>query len=492
MKLIRSFAVAAILAAQIGLSAAQDQEIDVKALLRRIEELEQKVRVLEGSRKAVAEENTAKAQPVEELEQKVKILERNRELETEAAAEKSRQTARVAIDANGLNVSSADTNFVFKLRGGFQVDGRFYPGDSPAKDTFLLRRVRPIMEGTVFSKFDYRLMLDFASGVSSSTFNNGNVLDAYINYRFLPELQLQVGKFKEPVGLERLQSWNNLLFIERGLPTYLVPNRDTGIQLQGDVGEGLVQYSVGVFNGTSDGGSSDFDVDSDKDAAARLFAQPFKRSGIDALKGFGLGVSGTYGQQKGALRNYSTLGQQQFFTWYTGAGTNDATRNVTADGTLWRVSPQGYYYWGPFGVFGEYVIASHELSRAAGGPPTRATFRNTAWQVAASWFLTGEENSYGRVQPRRNFNPANGGWGAWEIVARVGELDIDDDVFPLYANPAQSASRVFSWGVGMNWRLNRNIKLSLNYEHTDIEGAAGNAAPFEENHLIFTRAQFAF
>src|SRR5437773_8310097 len=147
MRLIRTFAVAAILATQAGPSGAcaQDQEIDVKALLRRIEELEQKVKVLEGSRKAVAEENAAKSPPIAELEQKVKILERNRELEAEAAMEKSKQTARVTIDANGLNVSSADTNFVLKLRGGFQVDGRFYPGDSPAKDTFLLRRVRPIL-----------------------------------------------------------------------------------------------------------------------------------------------------------------------------------------------------------------------------------------------------------------------------------------------------------------------------------------------------------
>ncbi len=389
-------------------------------------------------------------------------------------------------------VSSADTNFVFNLRGGFQVDGRFYPGESPAKDTFLLRRLRPIMEGTVFQKFDYRVMLDFASGLSSSTFNNANILDAYINYRIFPELQLQGGKFKEPVGLERVQSWNNLLFIERGLPTYVVPNRDTGIQLQGDIGSGLVQYAVGAFNGTGDGGSSDFDVDNDKDVAARVFTHPFKHSSIDPLKGLGFGISGTYGRHAGTLRNYVTLGQEQFFTWNTGAGSSEATRNITAGGALWRLSPQGYYYWGPFGLLGEYVISSQKIRRDAGGAPTRATIQNTAWQVAASWFLTGEENTFGRVQPKRNLDPANGGWGAWEIAARVGALDIDDDVFPLFADPTKSASGVFSWGIGLNWRLNRNIKLSLNYEHTDIDGASGNAPPFKENHLILTRAQFAF
>ena len=432
-------------------------------------------------------------QRIDQLDQKVRILERKDELEQDAAAEKSKTTPRITIDAGGFSASSADTNFVLKLRGGFQADARFYPGnDTPAKDTFLFRRVRPIIEGAVYGKFDYRLMLDFASGVSSSTFNNGNLLDAYVNYRILPELQVQAGKFKEPVGLERLQSWQNLLFVERGLPTLLVPNRDVGVQLQGDIGSGLFQYAAGVFNGTEDGGSSDFDTDSDKDVAARLFAHPFKNSGLDALKGLGLGVSGTWGQHRGALRNFSTLGQQQIFTYITGAGTNSARPNVTADGTLWRVSPQAYYYWGPFGLFGEYVVASHELRRDAGGPPLRRTVRHTAWQVAASWFLTGEQNSFRPVAPRNNLDPAKGGWGSLELAARAGELNLDDDLFPLYANPATSASGLFSWGVGLNWKLNRNIKLSLDYERVRLDAAQGAKLPFNQESVIFSRVQFAF
>lgn len=432
-------------------------------------------------------------QRIEQLDQKVRILERKDELEQDAATEKSKAAPRISIDAGGFSASSADTNFVLKLRGGFQADARFYPGDeSPAKDTFLLRRVRPIVEGTVYGKFDYRLMLDFASGVSSSTFNNGNVLDAYANYRILPELQLQAGKFKEPVGLERMQSWQNLLFVERGLPTQLVPNRDVGLQLQGDFGAGLVQYAAGVFNGTEDGGSSDFDTDSDKDAAARLFVHPFKNTGLGGLQGLGLGVAGTFGQHQGTLRNYTTPGQQTIFTYITGAGTNAARPNVTADGTLWRVSPQAYYYWGPFGLFGEYVVASHEVRRDAGGAPLRDTLQHTAWQVAASWFLTGEQNSFRPVAPLNNLNPAKGGWGSLELAARVGELNFDDDVFPLYANPATSASGLLSWGVGLNWKLNRNIKLSLDYEHTRLDAASGAKLPFKEEDVIFSRVQFAF
>lgn len=432
-------------------------------------------------------------QQIEALDQKVRILERNGELDKEAAVEKSKAATRVTIDSSGLNATSADTNFTFKLRGGFQADARFFPGDeTPARDTFLFRRVRPIAEGTVFGKFDYRLMLDFASGTSSSSFNNGNLLDAYVNYRIAPQIQIQAGKFKEPVGLERLQSWQNLLFVERGLPTLLVPNRDVGLQLHGDIGSGLFQYAAGVFNGTEDGGSSDFDTDSDKDVAARVFTHPFKNTDLDPLKGLGLGVSGTYGKHQGALRSFSTPGQQNIFSHITGAGTNAARPNVTADGAVWRVSPQAYYYWGPFGVFAEYVVASHELRRDAGGSPLRETVQHTAWQVAASWFLTGEQNSFRPVAPLHNFTPGKGGWGSLELAARVGELDVDDDVFPLFANPSTAASGVFSWGVGLNWRLNRNVKLSLDYERARLEEARGAALPFKNESVIFSRVQFAF
>ena len=429
---------------------------------------------------------------IDELEQKVKVLERKRELEGEAAEETARKAPVVSIGSGGFTFRSADTNFVLKLRGGVQTDGRFYLGNSSANDSFLLRRVRPIVEGTLFEKYDFRIMTDFASGVTQTTVNNGTILDAYVNARFAPGFQLQFGKFKEPVGLERLQSWYNLLFVERGFPTQLAPNRDTGVMLHGELFSGTVNYAVGAFNGTLDGGSTDFDAsDPDKDVAARVFSHPFKNTGT-LWKGLGLGVSGTYGSHSGTPRSYASHGSQRFFAYRSGAGTNAATANILADGTNWRLSPQAYYYWGPFGLLGEYVISSQELRRDAGGAPVRAQFKNTAWQVAASYFLTGEDNSYKPVQPRRNFNPANSGWGALELTARVGELDLDDVAFPLFANPATSATGAFSWGVGANWHLNRSVKATLNFEHTDFKGGSTGVATAQDENVILGRVQVFF
>jgi phosphate-selective porin OprO/OprP len=329
-------------------------------------------------------------------------------------------------------------------------------------------------------------MMDFASGVSSVAANNGFLQDAYVNARFLPEVQLQLGKFKEPVGLERLQSGANLLFVERGYPTQLVPNRDVGIQLQGDLFGEKLRYEVGAFNGVADGGSGDIETaDDEKDLAARLFATPFKTSSSAALRGLGFGVAGTFGNQENALRSFTSPGQQTIFSYAPAAGT------VSADGPHWRVAPQAYYYRGPFGVFGEYVISNQKLRLDSGGTSSYLRAENHGWQVAASYVLTGEENSWKGFTPKKPFNLAGGGWGAWEIAARLGQLNLDDRLFPRFASASTSAGGATSWAVGLNWYLNKNVKFNLDYEQTDF---AGGTRPLLQDgeKVIFTRAQVSF
>lgn len=467
MKVKLWLVVSLVMAAQpVERIVAQPAEVDVQSLLRRIEE----------------------------LEQAVKIQDRKRELSEEAAVEKAKATPTASIGAGGFQIRTADTNFVLKLRGYVHADARFYPDDvstGTRNDTFLMRRVRPIIEGTVGQRFDYRIMLDFPSGSPTSAGNNGLLQDAYLNARLYPWLQIQAGKFKEPVGLERIQSGANLLFVERGYPTQLVPNRDVGLQIHGDVFGGGLRYEVGVFNGVANGGSGDNEQgDDDKDVAARLFATPFKKSDNDWLRGLGFGVAGTYGEQSGTLRSLASPGQQTIFAYTTGTGAVGSP-NTTADGTIWRVSPQAYYYVGPFGIFGEYVFSSQDARQVEGPTIIRDTLRNRAWQVAASWFLTGEDNSFKAVTPKQPFVLGGEGWGAFELTARYGQLDVDDDTFPNFANPGTAATKASSWGVGLNWHLNRNVKLSLNYEQSNFEG--GNSPLLNNGEkAILTRAQISF
>ena len=84
-------------------------------------------------------------QQLQELDQKVKILERNKELDVETSVAKAKTLPSVNLGASGLNVTSGDSNFVLKVRGYVQADSRTFLDDDKSikgNDTFLLRRVR--------------------------------------------------------------------------------------------------------------------------------------------------------------------------------------------------------------------------------------------------------------------------------------------------------------------------------------------------------------
>jgi phosphate-selective porin OprO/OprP len=280
-----------------------------------------------------------------------------------------------------------------------------------------------------------------------------------------------------------------LTFVERSYTAQLAPNRDVGVELKGDLFDNRLSYAAGVFNGVGDNDSGDIEIaDDEKDLQARIFATPFKLSKVASLQKIGLGLAGTFGNHEGPLKGFVSPGQQSMFSYNPASvGTNSVS--VVADGEQWRVAPQAYYYIGPFGVWGEYIISNLKVRK--NNPTEFGHFENRAWAIHASYFLTGEENTFETVTPRHNFNSSEGGFGAVQLVARVQGMSLDKGIFPLYANPTTSASGATSWGVGVNWLLNPNIKLSLNYEDTNFKGGTSPLLAHGEK-VIFTRAQLAF
>jgi phosphate-selective porin OprO/OprP len=477
-----------------GGAAADDAE-RIAALEQRIATLEQRLeRALAAPVVAAADVGTAQTGNgrVDALEGDLRVVQRRLEIQGEEAAAALPNTPVVTAGEKGFSLASRDAGFQLKLRGLLQADVRDYLDDEslPASvDGTLLRRVRPTLEGTVGGIYDFRITPDFAG-------SRAVLQDLYIDARLHPAAKVRIGKFKAPFGLERLQSGNDLRFIERGLPTNLVPNRDVGVQLHGDVLGGALNYAVGVFNGVLDGGSSeasnDIENNTDKDIAARVFALPFQNSDNFYLRGLGVGLSATYVDQRAdaaapQLPSYRSPGQLAVFNYRSGA---------YADGRRERWSPQLYYYVGPFGALAEHVRVDQEISRGTGAARRHDTLDHDAWQLALNWVVTGEDASFKEIKPRTPFAPGKPGWGAWEVVGRVGEFDIDDAAFTggaaSFADPAVAISRQRAWSFGVNWYLNRNLKWSIDYEQTDFEGGAAAGRDREDERIVFSRLQLAY
>ena len=486
------------------LVAARSTEAN-DALLKRLEELDRKVKSLEekleqaerrwaetpapAGAPANAATDPALQQRIDELEQQARITARKVEIDQEAAAQRAKDGPQAIAGRDGFGLRTADNQFVLRLRGLIQVDARAYDSEVPgaAPDTFTLRRIRPTLEGTLFGKFGYRFTPDFGQGTTQ-------IFDAYGEANFHPAFKLRVGKFKPPVGLERLQSASALGFVERYFPTNLVPTRDIGAQISGEFFDTRLGYEMGAFNGVVDGsqatgGSGDRDSNNGKDVAVRLFAHPFRNTDYYALSGLGFGVAATWGNQNGTATNavlptYLTPGQQTFFSYNVGA---------YADGDRTRLAPQFYWYWQQFGVLGEYNVNTRKVQRAG----NLQDVETSAWQLALSWVVTGEDSSFRGVTPRANFDTANGTWGAFEVVGRVGGQTIDDAAFTgsnatALASLTTSARKAQGYGLGLNWYWNRFVKVQFSYDQTRFERGAADGADRPDERVFFTRYQVAF
>ncbi len=421
---------------------------------------------------------------IAELDQQLRILIRKQDIASEEAAEKKKSTPVLIASDKGFGLQSSDGQFEYKLRGVMQLDYRDYGGSAfpQAVDGFVLSRARPTFEGTLFGKYGFRFTPEFGDGKSG-------VVDAYLDLKFDPAFQVRLGKFKPFVGLERLYNDVDTKFIERGyVSNNILPNRDVGVSLYGDLFGKKLNYAVGLFNGVTDGGDATTaqDLNSQKEVTGRLFATPFV--GTDSLlQGLGFGIAVTSGDSNlnspasGSAIGvpvYKTPGQSNNFFTY-------ASR-VASNGKRERWSPQAYFYRGPFGLIAEYAQVSQDLINSAS---TRTTAKNTAWQLAASWLLTGEDASFRGVKPYSPFRQgADGGWGAFELVARYQENRIDDNL-PSSFRGANYALRAKSAAVGLNWYLNDNSKFAMNYEHTTMED--GTLSGKTEDYLV-ARYQLAF
>jgi len=412
---------------------------------------------------------------VGELDQRIKVDDRKTELKQEEDAAKAKTGASVAADPSGFTIRAHDGDYLLKLGFDLQVDNRSFvgPAGTALPDTILLRRARPVISGTVYEYVDFYFRPDFGLGTTT-------IYDAYVQVNYFRRATLRAGKFKPPVGLERLQGDDDTNFIERGLPTLLVPSRDIGFQLAGDLATQRVTYAVGVFNGVPDNGLSDGASSDHRDFAARLLLTPFQPDENNPLRVLGVGVGATTGAVDNiALPSYKSFGQNPFVAFASG---------VTPAGHRTRLAPQAFYYFGALGILAEYGLTEEGFQKGA----VRRDIAFRAWQVQASYVLTGERKGFLSPAPRKNFEPRNRAWGAVELAARVGDFNAERGLYNYgFASPASAARRAHEWAGGVNWYLNRSLRLSLDCGRTNFLGGAvtGNR-PSEK--VILSRVQINF
>jgi len=365
--------------------------------------------------------------------------------------------ARVSVDRGRLRVESGDGDFAFGFGGRVHFDANWY--DDPAEVDFgsgtQLRRAWLELDGRLWGDWAWRMSYNLADS------GRTGFQDLLLDYTGFEKTTIRFGHFKEPLGLELLAASNHLTFLERALPTVLLPSRSIGLGVYREWEQ--ITAAVGVFGEGIDK-VSDADVDTpalDEGWAisGRLTWTPL-RVGEQLVH---LGASGSYRKANdlgGTQQGTPLRIRQRPEASITSIRLIDTGNQIgpVDDVGLWAL--EAAWQQGPFSVQAEYM--NMLLGADTPGAPD---LRFSGWYAYGSWILTGEGRRYnfptGRFSNPRVSSPAGrGGYGAWEVAVRYSQLDLNSrlgDAAGVAGGEQENLT------LGLNWYPNDNLRLMFNW-----------------------------
>jgi phosphate-selective porin OprO and OprP len=392
---------------------------------------------------------------------------------------------------DGLRFESRDGNFETKIGGRIIADtlNTFSHGDLPnsirpsgdfnnRNDMAYIRSARLNIEGTLFEDYFYNFEYEFDGDINTKTEVDG-LRDMYMGMKDIPFIgSVSVGHTKEPFGLEESTSRSNITFLERSLADVFSPGFSWGVGIKNAVLDDRVTYGVGMFHTSDKSGTTSYG--NAWNLTTRVTGLPWYE-GKDKLLHLGTSYS---------LRNPKEGG-------FSGTGnTDDSIRfrqrpdmytrdHIVDTGALKidqenRLGLEGAFMYGPFSMQGEFIQTWLDPY-----DPSLKTGHLYGGYGSVSYILTGEHREYDKNDGRfqgvipyknfslknfslKNFSLMNRTWGAWEIAARWSYLSLDDDDMSI------DGGKAFATTVGLNWYLNPNMRIMLNWVHSerrDTDGA---------------------
>jgi len=329
-------------------------------------------------------------------------------------------------------------------------------------------------KGKLGSHVRFKADYDFAGG-------DVGVKDVYLEVFGIPGVgNARVGHWTVPVGLDLITSTKNLSFLEPGSCTAFAPGRNSGVMLWNSFAGGRATLEVGAFRDVDDFAEAEGSGEGGS-VAARL-------SGllVNADEGrrlVHLAVSGVRWDPKGGVQRFRARPELHLADYLVD------TSEMPAE-TATTIGIEAAAVYGPAHFQGEYITAGVDVGDADDVPrsPLADDPRFSGYCVQAGWFLTGESRGYKGTSFDRTKVTSDvldeGGWGAFEVVARYSSLDLNDD------DAGVAGGKMDDVTVGASWYLTSYAKITVNYVTATVRDADGEEVG-KENALA-ARMQFDF
>ena len=404
---------------------------------------------------------------------------------------------KTAIDNGRLTVSSPNGAFSLSLRALMQFDvGYFAQGRNPPSVDLNsgtnFRRAQLGFQGTAFKDWSYNFLYDFGGyGVEG----RGYIYNAYIQYDGLKPFGIRVGAYTPFEGQEDQTGSGDLFF----------PERATAVDVARGIAGAPSREAISIF------------VQEDNYHVALSYTG--KKTGDGTSTGASVG---TFDAQQSIIGRAAWLAvSSPELKWLVEGHVTevlklpDATASPAATGIRFSNGPEvavdasktvdtgtidanharefGFESAGTYaGFYGQGGWFRYQIDRRLALPNPEFD----GWYAFLAYSLTGEQHPYDPTTASfRNLRPAKplgspGGWGAWEVLARYSNIDLDYQPLVAAAAGGIAGGRQNVWTIGLNWYPNNAVKFQLNYDNLQVNHVNAPANDISANAVVL-RSQIA-
>lgn len=370
--------------------------------------------------------------------------------------------------SRGLRYKTADDAFGVRVSGVLQFDAAHFNADrEPLHDGSELHRGRLALSGNVAREFRYRVEGDF-------TGSKPTLVEGFVRYSGWRHLGLTAGLIKEPFGLEWQTSSKNITFLERALPTALIPGYHAGVRA--DAHGSSWSATAGAFGGGTNGNDP---RDHGRGASARLTYAPVHRDGLTLH----LGASGAYRETDKQFDRLHLASRPEAHLADVNFVDSRTIRGVDSSSVL-GVEAAGVA--GPLSLQSEYVRTFVQRSNG------RSELQFDGWYAYGSWFITGESRDYDAHAGKfRAVAPhcalfTEHGLGAWEVAVRYSHIDLNDQ----RVNGGAESDVTYA----LNWYPAVHVRLMADYVavQTDANATGRKNRGRDSPSIVELRLQVEF
>ncbi|MBM4200017.1 MAG: hypothetical protein FJ189_01860 [Gammaproteobacteria bacterium] len=294
------------------------------------------------------------------------------------------------------------------------------------------------------------------------------IRDAFIQYTGWEYGKFTLGQSKQPFSYQQMMSSNDMPFMERSLE-YEFTNRSVNraVGFRYDIGGEQWGFSTGLYGDTATRQASGTTPADDEGwgAAARLTAAPIYTP--DTLLHVGTSVAYREPRDGDQALRYriapSAIDHVNYLDTGNLANVNNSNFfNAEATGAWGPLSFEGEYnatWVNRYNGFGDGFMSGYHFDLIYGlTGESRASFYNA------------EQGVIRKLRPNQNFDLA-GGWGAWELKARIMYVNMNS-----LGDPGNTGGSELASTFGFNWHWNDWARFMVDWTHVwelDV-GAAGS------------------